>query len=105
MNALSVYRPRTILLSIAAVLPLVMSGTLSAATREETISVVDMDKLQWKDYPGLPGVTFTVVDGDIYTGHYPATDQRCRASRSRSLTETPASRGFTRSGRSLLRTP
>ena len=72
MNALSAYRPRTILLSIAAVLPLVMSGTLSAATREETISVVDMDKLQWKDYPGLPGVTFTVVDGDpskpgIYT--------------------------------------
>ena len=72
MNAFNAYRPRTVLLSIAAVLPLVMSGTLSAATREETISVVDMDKLQWKDYPGLPGVTFTVIDGDpsksgIYT--------------------------------------
>ena len=72
MNALNAYRPRTILLSIAALLLLVMSGTLSAATREETISVVDVDKLQWKDYPGVPGVTFTVVDGDpsksgIYT--------------------------------------
>lgn len=72
MNAFNACRPRAILLSIAAVLPLVMSGTLSAATRDETISVVDMDKLKWKDYPGLPGVTFTVVDGDpskagIYT--------------------------------------
>ncbi len=72
MNAFNACWPRTVLLSIAAVLPLVMSGTLSAVTRDETISVVDMDKLKWKDYPGLPGVTFTVVDGDpskagIYT--------------------------------------
>lgn len=72
MNIFDAYRPRTILLSIAIVLPLVMSGTLSAATREETIAVTDMDKLQWKDYPGLPGVTFTVIDGNpskagIYT--------------------------------------
>ena len=60
------------LMATFAVAILALNGRVEAATRDETISVVDIDKLQWKDYPGLPGVTFTVVDGDpskpgIYT--------------------------------------
>ena len=63
---------KTVLLATSALAILLMNGQVDAATRDETISVVDIDKLQWKDYPGLPGVTFTVVDGDpskpgIYT--------------------------------------
>lgn len=72
MNKRNTHRRTTTLLATAALLTLVLSSEVNAATRDETISVVDMDKLQWKDYPGLPGVTFTVVDGDpskpgIYT--------------------------------------
>ena len=58
-------------IAICLVAPILIA-TASAGTRDDAISVVDMDKLQWKDYPGLPGVTFTVVAGDpskpgIYT--------------------------------------
>ena len=72
MNKRNKHRRTTTLLATAALLTLVLNSEVNAATRDETISVVDMDKLQWKDYPGLPGVTFTVVDGDpskpgIYT--------------------------------------
>ena len=72
MNKRNTHRRTTTLLATAALLTLVLNSEVNAATRDETISVVDMDKLQWKDYPGLPGVTFTVVDGDpskpgIYT--------------------------------------
>ena len=66
------YRRLVTMLATAALAIFVLNGQAEAATRDETISVVDIDKLQWKDYPGLPGVTFTVVDGDpskagIYT--------------------------------------
>ena len=72
MNKRNTHRRTTTLLATAALLTLVLNSEVNAATRDETISVVDMEKLQWKDYPGLPGVTFTVVDGDpskpgIYT--------------------------------------
>src|SRR5215475_4577927 len=30
----------------------------------ETISIVQVDNLEWKDYPGLPGVKFVVLAGD-----------------------------------------
>ncbi len=30
----------------------------------ETLSVSDPDKLQWQDYPGLPGVKFVVIAGN-----------------------------------------
>ncbi len=48
------------------------STSLYAATREETISIPDINHLNWKDYPGLPGVQFAVLAGDpgksgIYT--------------------------------------
>ncbi len=50
----------------------VQAGTAVAGTPEETITITDVDKLQWRDYPGLPGVRFTVIAGDpskpgIYT--------------------------------------
>jgi hypothetical protein len=73
MNGFSANRPKRVWLALAAFLVVpILSGTVGAGTREEAISVVDVDKLQWKDYPGLPGVTFTVVAGDpsqpgIYT--------------------------------------
>ena len=50
-------------IAICLVTPILIA-TASAGTRDDAISVVDMDGLQWKDYPGLPGVTFTVVAGD-----------------------------------------
>ena len=66
------YRRIAALMATSTLAILALNGRVEAATRDETISVVDIDKLQWKDYPGLPGVTFTVVDGDpsksgIYT--------------------------------------
>ena len=73
MDGLCANRLERIGLAIAACLVVPsLSGTVSATTREEAITVVDIDRLQWKDYPGLPGVTFTVVAGDpsrpgIYT--------------------------------------
>jgi len=41
------------------------STTAGAADAdEETISIVDTDRMQWRDYPGLPGVKFVVLAGD-----------------------------------------
>jgi hypothetical protein len=51
---------KTWMLSLAMVASL--SGAAMAA--EETISITTPDKLEWKDYPGLPGVKFVVVDGN-----------------------------------------
>jgi len=48
------------------------ASNLQAATREETMEIIDTNNIQWKDYPGLPGVQFVVLAGDpskpgIYT--------------------------------------
>ena len=73
MNKNSGHRPNRAWLAIAAFLVIpILSGTVIAATRDEAITVVDVDKLQWKDFPGLPGVTFVVIAGNpsqpgIYT--------------------------------------
>jgi hypothetical protein len=73
MNRSGTQHLERILPVIAAFLVVpILCGAASATTRDEAITVVDVDKLQWKDYPGLPGVTFTVVAGDpskpgIYT--------------------------------------
>ncbi len=72
MNRIATQRSTRASSVAAALLVLLTSGPIGAATRDEAISVVDVDKLQWKDYPGLPGVTFTVVAGNpsqagIYT--------------------------------------
>jgi hypothetical protein len=37
---------------------------IAADSGAETMSIVDADKLEWKDYPGLPGVKFVVLAGD-----------------------------------------
>ena len=39
------------------------NGT-AAEQDEETISIVQTDKMEWKDYPGLPGVKFVVLAGN-----------------------------------------
>lgn len=51
-------------LAIALALSASAAGTMAASPQDQVISVVDADKLQWRDYPGLPGVRFTVVQGD-----------------------------------------
>ena len=44
---------------------LVASTNLIAAGSEaETISISAIDKLEWQDYPGLPGVKFVVLAGN-----------------------------------------
>src|SRR5690349_9626383 len=37
---------------------------VASAADADTMTVVDADKLQWKDYPGLPGVKFIVLAGN-----------------------------------------
>ena len=40
-------------------------ATAIAADRDvETISIVQTDEMEWKDYPGLPGVKFVVLAGN-----------------------------------------
>ena len=36
----------------------------SAEQNDDTISIIHPDKMEWKDYPGLPGVQFVVVAGN-----------------------------------------
>ncbi len=40
------------------------SPVLAADAIGETISITKPDGLEWKDYPGLPGVKFVVVNGN-----------------------------------------
>jgi hypothetical protein len=40
------------------------SPILAADAIGETISITKPDSLEWKDYPGLPGVKFVVVNGN-----------------------------------------
>ncbi|HZP87964.1 MAG TPA: cupin domain-containing protein [Burkholderiales bacterium] len=40
------------------------AAAMAAGSDAETLSVVDADKLEWKDYPGLPGVKFVVLAGN-----------------------------------------
>ena len=45
----------------------VLFGSVALATADqdaETISILQTDKMGWKDYPGLPGVKFVVLAGD-----------------------------------------
>lgn len=46
-------------------LAFLLSATVHAAdTSADTITITPPDKLEWKDYPGLPGVKFVVVNGN-----------------------------------------
>lgn len=45
----------------------VLFGSANAAAADqdaETISILQTDKMEWKDYPGLPGVKFVVLAGN-----------------------------------------
>jgi quercetin dioxygenase-like cupin family protein len=45
----------------------VVFGVADARAAEkdaETISILQTDKMEWKDYPGLPGVKFVVIAGN-----------------------------------------
>ena len=39
-------------------------GQASADNESDTITIVQTDKLEWRDYPGLPGVKFIVIAGN-----------------------------------------
>ena len=45
----------------------VLFGSANAAAADqdaETISILQTDKMEWKDFPGLPGVKFVVLTGN-----------------------------------------
>ena len=52
--------------AVALGLSIVLSGAtaVNADTEAETITITQTDKLQWRDYPGLPGVQFVVIAGN-----------------------------------------
>ncbi len=37
---------------------------VAADTESETITITQTDQLEWRDYPGLPGVKFVVIAGN-----------------------------------------
>lgn len=49
--------------TLAAVAALFTAAPLVVA-ESKAMSVVDADKLEWQDYPGLPGVKFVVLYGN-----------------------------------------
>ena len=52
--------------SVAFGLSIMLSGaiTVNADTEAETITITQTDKLEWRDYPGVPGVKFVVIAGN-----------------------------------------
>ena len=52
--------------AVAFGLSVLLSGAtpVTAATEAETITITQTDKLEWRDYPGLPGVKFVVIAGN-----------------------------------------
>ena len=53
-------------LPLALGLSLLLGSANPAAANQdvETISILQTDKMEWKDYPGLPGVKFVVLAGN-----------------------------------------
>jgi quercetin dioxygenase-like cupin family protein len=53
-------------LAIAAALGTlcVVAPASAADVASDTVAIVHPDKLEWQDYPGLPGVTFVVLAGN-----------------------------------------
>ena len=41
-----------------------LGGLCLLASADHAIDIVDVDKLAWQDYPGLPGVKFVVLAGN-----------------------------------------
>ncbi len=54
------------LLAAAACLGILLgvASPASADNEGDTITIVQTDKLEWQDYPGLPGVKFVVIAGN-----------------------------------------
>lgn len=52
--------------AVAVGLGIMLSGAtpVNADTEAETITITQTDKLEWRDYPGLPGVKFVVIAGN-----------------------------------------
>ncbi len=52
--------------SLAFGLSIMLSGAIpvNADSEAETITITQTDKLEWRDYPGLPGVKFVVIAGN-----------------------------------------
>ena len=52
--------------SVVFALSIMLGGAIpvNAASEAETITITQTDKLEWRDYPGLPGVKFVVIAGN-----------------------------------------
>ena len=52
--------------AVAVGLGIMLSGAtpVNADTESETITIAQTDNLEWRDYPGLPGVKFVVIAGN-----------------------------------------
>ena len=52
-------------LALCLTCAVLLSGAGSMiASADQTIDIIDADKLAWQDYPGLPGVKFVVLAGN-----------------------------------------
>ena len=60
----SLLRNRACTAIAAALAVTIVTSTGAAGMQDKAISIVDVDNLQWRDYPGLPGVKFVVIAGD-----------------------------------------
>ena len=68
----SLLRNRVCTAIAAALIVSIVTSAVAAGMQDKAISIIDVDNLQWRDYPGLPGVKFVVIAGDpsqpgIYT--------------------------------------
>jgi hypothetical protein len=52
------------LAAIAIAVAFALAGGPARAADDDTLKVVDTEHLEWKDYPGLPGVRFVVIQGN-----------------------------------------
>ena len=52
--------------SVVFALSIMLGGAIpvNADSQTETITITQTDKLEWRDYPGLPGVKFVVIAGN-----------------------------------------
>ena len=55
---------RCLLLALTVSVVIGQMNPTAAGQDEETISILQIDNLEWKDYPGLPGVKFVVLAGN-----------------------------------------
>jgi quercetin dioxygenase-like cupin family protein len=53
-----------IVVTLAVSIVLGIANAWGTEQDAETISILQTDKMEWKDYPGLPGVKFVVLAGN-----------------------------------------